>query len=138
MAQDAVDTVVRRTGLPAAGCRTARLPLDGAAPRSELARLAARSPSPRLVRRYGTDARRVLDTARRVTDLGDDELLAPVADGVAVTLAELVFGVTDEGAHDADDLLERRTRVSMVASDRARCEPAAASALELSGSANVK
>ena len=138
MAQDAVDTVVRRTGLPAAGCRTARLPLDGAAPRSELARLAARSPSPRLVRRYGTDATQVLDTARRVTDLGDDELLAPVADGVAVTLAELVFGVTDEGAHDADDLLERRTRVSMVASDRARCEPAAASALELSGSANVK
>ena len=76
------------------------LPLAGAASRAELARLAATSPSPRLVRRYGADAGLVLADARAVTGLADDELLAPVADGVPVTLAELVFGVTHEGAHD--------------------------------------
>ena len=80
----------------------------------------------------------MLDTARTVTGLDDHDLLRPVAEGVAVTLAELVFGVTDEGAHDVDDLLERRTRVGMVAGDRALTEPAAASALELARSAQVK
>jgi glycerol-3-phosphate dehydrogenase len=138
MAEDTVDTVVRRTGMSAGPCRTTRLPLDGAAPRDRLARLMVTSASPRLVRRYGVDAARVLATARAVTGLGDDDLLRPVAPGVAVTLAELVFGVTDEGAHDVDDLLERRTRVGMVPADRALCEPAAASALELARSANVK
>jgi glycerol-3-phosphate dehydrogenase len=98
----------------------------------------ATSPSPRLVRRYGVDAARVLATARAVTGLADDELLRPVAEGVAVTLAELVFGVTDEGAHDVDDLLERRTRVAMVPGDRTLSEPAAASALAMVRSANVK
>jgi glycerol-3-phosphate dehydrogenase len=48
-----------------------------------------------------------------------------------VTLAELVFGVTHEGAHDVDDLLERRTRVGLVAVDRALAEPLARRALEL-------
>ncbi|MGA8258351.1 MAG: glycerol-3-phosphate dehydrogenase C-terminal domain-containing protein, partial [Nocardioides sp.] len=73
----------------------------------------------------------VLDRARSVTGLDDEELLAPVADGVAVTLAELVFGVTDEGAHDVDDLLDRRTRVGLVPSDRALAVPAAERALAL-------
>ena len=40
-----------------------------------------------------------------------------------MTLAELVFGVTHEGAHDVDDLLDRRTRVGMVAADRAAPSP---------------
>ena len=83
------------------------------------------------MRRYGTDAALVLDRAREVTGLDDDELLAPVADGVAVTLAELVFGVTDEGAHDVGDLLDRRTRVGLVPADRARCVAAAERALDL-------
>ena len=59
---------------------------------------------PRLVRRYGTDADLVLATAREVTGLADDELLAPVADSVPTYLAELVFGVTHEGAADVGDL----------------------------------
>ena len=62
----------------------------------------------------------MLETAREVTGLGDDELLAPIAEGVPVTLAELVFGVTHEGAADVDDLLDRRTRVGLVPADRAR------------------
>ena len=124
MAQDAVDA----TGLTDAPCVTASLPLLGAAPRPVLARL--EEPA-RLVRRYGTDAALVLATAREVTGLGDDELLAPASDDVPVTLAELVFGVTHEGAHDVDDLLDRRTRVGLVAEHRARAEPLARRALEL-------
>jgi glycerol-3-phosphate dehydrogenase len=131
MAQDAVDAAVARAGLDADRCRTARLPLAGAAPRSELAALATTSPSARLVRRYGTDAPRVLGSARLVSGLGDAELLAPVAAGVPVTLAELVFGITDEGAHDIDDLLDRRTRVGLVPADRAAVEPAAHRAFTL-------
>ena len=80
--------------------------------------LATLEAPPRLVRRYGTDADLVLATARDVTGLSDDELLAPVADGVPTCLAELVFGVTHEGAYDADDLLDRRTRIGLVPADR--------------------
>ena len=131
MAQDAVDPAVRRAGLDAGPCRTKHLPLAGATSRPELARLAATSVSPRLVRRYGADAGLVLATSREVTGLSDDELLAPVADGVPVTTAELVFGATHEGAHDVDDLLDRRTRVGLVPTDRSAAEPAARRALSL-------
>jgi glycerol-3-phosphate dehydrogenase len=138
MAQDAVDVVVRRAQLPGGPCRTARLPLQGAASRTELARLSSTSPSPRLVRRYGTDATRVLATARAVSRLSDDELIRPCTAGIPVTLAELIFGVTDEGAHDVDDLLDRRTRVGLVPADRSAAVQMAASALEMAQVANVK
>jgi glycerol-3-phosphate dehydrogenase len=131
MAQDAVDAAVRLARLDARPCTTARLPLLGAAPRSTLTRLALESPSPRLVRRFGTDASLVLDQARQVSGLTEAELLAPVADGVPVTLAELVFGVTHEGAHDVDDLLDRRTRIGLVSTDRAKSETAARRAVHL-------
>jgi glycerol-3-phosphate dehydrogenase len=132
MAQDAVDAAVAHAGLAAGPSTTARLPLAGATSRPELARLAATSPSPRLVRRYGADAGLVLADARAVTGLADADLLAPVAAGVPVTLAELVFGVTHEGAHDVADLLDRRTRVGLVRADREAAEPAARRAIELS------
>jgi glycerol-3-phosphate dehydrogenase len=128
MAQDAVDVAVHGAGLAASPCRTARLPLLGAAPRPELARL--EQPA-RLVRRYGTEAALVIEDARRVTGLPDEELLAPVAEGVPATLAELVFGVTHEGAVDVGDLLDRRTRVGLVPADRALAVPAAERALAL-------
>lgn len=131
MAEDALDVAVRQGGLDAGPSPTARLPLAGAAPRPELARLAADSASPRLVRRYGADADLVLASAREASGLPDSELLAPVGEGTGVTLAELVFGVTHEGAHDVDDLLDRRTRIGLVARDRAVAEPAARRALLL-------
>jgi glycerol-3-phosphate dehydrogenase len=127
MAQDAVDAAVAHGRLAAGPCVTATTPLLGAAPRDELARLEL---PPRLVRRYGTDAALVLDTARR-TGLADDELLAPAADRVPVTLAELLFGVTHEGATDVEDLLARRTRVGLVPADQEVAEPLARRALEL-------
>ncbi len=128
MAEDAVDAAVEHAGLGAGPCVTRTLPLLGAAPRAELAALELPA---RLVRRYGTDAALVLATAREVTGLDDAELLAPVADGVPVTLAELIFGVTHEGAADVDDLLDRRTRVGLVPGDRAAALPAAERALAL-------
>ena len=71
------------------------------------------------MRRFGTDAELVLASAVETTGLPEDELLAPVDPDVPVTLAELVFAVTHEGAHDVDDLLDRRTRVGLVPADRA-------------------
>jgi glycerol-3-phosphate dehydrogenase len=129
MAEDAVDAVLPRAGLTAGRCRTRDLPLLGAAPRRHLARL---DEPDRLVRRYGTDAALVLDNARAVSRLSDEELLAPLGEHVPVTLAELIFGVTHEGAANVEDLLERRTRVGLVAPDRELAVPAAERALEIS------
>jgi glycerol-3-phosphate dehydrogenase len=131
MAEDAVDAAVAHAGLPARPCRTARLPLLGAAPREVLQGLELPR---RLVRRHGTEAYDVLASAR-ATGLPDAELLAPVAEGVPATLAELLWGVTQEGALDADDLLDRRTRVGLVAADREAAAGAAARALELTATA---
>ncbi|MQA94779.1 MAG: FAD-dependent oxidoreductase [Streptosporangiales bacterium] len=105
MAEDAVDAAVRAARLPAAPCRTATLPLVGAASPYALAVLVAPA---RLVRRYGTEATRILAD-------GSD---APVADGLPLTRAELEFGMRHEGALDAADLLDRRTRIGLVPADR--------------------
>ena len=70
-----------------------------------------------------------------MTGLSEATLLSPVADGLPVTLAELVFGVTHEGAHDVADLLDRRTRVGLVAEDRDAAEPLARRVLSVTGSA---
>jgi glycerol-3-phosphate dehydrogenase len=129
MAQDAVDGALRAAGLDPRPCRTHRLPLLGAADRTTLARLAAKGADARLVRRFGTDADLVLGTAREVTGLSDRDLLAPAAPHVGVNLAELVFGVTHEGAVDVADLLDRRTRVGLVPADRPLAEPLALHAL---------
>jgi glycerol-3-phosphate dehydrogenase len=51
-----------------------------------------------------------------------------------VTLAELIFGVTHEGAIGADDLLDRRTRVGLVPADRDDALALADRALQIAGS----
>lgn len=130
MAQDAVDAAVTQGDLCARDCRTRNLPLLGAAPRADLARLEAPA---RLIRRYGTDAEMVLESARAVTGLPDAELLAPVSSTIPVTLAELLFGITHEGACDVDDLLDRRTRIGLVPADREAAAPLAQRALSLAG-----
>jgi glycerol-3-phosphate dehydrogenase len=122
MAEDAVDA----TGLTDSPCRTRDLPLVGAAPREVLAALAEPE---RLVRRFGTEARLVIDEAVAASGLDEEELVAPGPAGV--TLAELVFGVTHEGALDVDDLLDRRTRLGLVPEDRAAALPLARRALDL-------
>jgi glycerol-3-phosphate dehydrogenase len=110
MAADAVDAAVAAADLPAGPCRTRRLGLVGAAPRPVLARVEAPR---RLIERYGTEATRVLALAD--TDPG---LLAPVAAGVPVTEAELFFAIRHEGALDPADLLDRRSRIGLVPTER--------------------
>ena len=126
MAQDAVDAAVAQGGLAAGPCRTTHLPLVGAAPRDVLPAIEAPA---RLVRRYGTEAPQVLAAAAALTD----DPMRPVAPGSPFTLAELLWGVTHEGALDVDDLLDRRTRIGLVPADRASAEPAAREALQLAG-----
>lgn len=125
MAEDAVDKAVAVSGLTADGCRTRRLPLLGAGSREELARIDAPE---RLVRRYGTEATLVVENAL-AHGLSLDEALAPVSATIPATLAELVFGVTHEGAADVGDLLDRRTRIGLVPADRVEAEPLARKAL---------
>jgi glycerol-3-phosphate dehydrogenase len=106
MAEDVVDLVARelRTRLGHdAPCRTARLPLVGAT-----GPIAPGLP-PRLVRRYGSEAADVAALA-----VADPRLLEPVAPGVPVRGVELAWGVVAEGALTAEDLLQRRTRLSLV------------------------
>jgi glycerol-3-phosphate dehydrogenase len=130
MAEDAVDAAVRRGGLEAGPCRTTDLPLVGAAPRPALARV----PAPdRLIRRYGAEAPHVLSEAAARTGQSEAALLEPVGPHVPVTRAELVWGIVQEGALDVDDLLERRTRVALVPTDRAEAESAAREVLDLVG-----
>jgi glycerol-3-phosphate dehydrogenase len=127
MAEDAVDTAVRQRRLTAGPCRTRDLPLVGAASRDALRTVDA---PVRLVRRYGTEAPMVLASARRLVD----DPLGPVAPDLPVTTAELLWGVTHEGALDAGDLLDRRTRIGLVPADRARAETAAGEALRRAAS----
>ncbi|WP_374122085.1 glycerol-3-phosphate dehydrogenase/oxidase [Frankia sp. AiPa1] len=110
MAADAVDAAIAAAGLAAGPCRTTRLALVGAAPRDQLAEIAAPR---RLVERFGTEAPRVLALAA-----GAPELLEPVAEGTPVTGAEWLFAVRHEGALEPADLLDRRSRIGLVPAER--------------------
>ncbi|SCD78707.1 glycerol-3-phosphate dehydrogenase [Streptomyces sp. di188] len=114
MAEDAVDAAVRLRGLPAGPSRTASLPLVGTAPPHVLAGL----PAPRrVVRRHGTEAPAVLALAER-----DSRLAEPLLPGHPVTAAEALWAVLHEGALDEEDILDRRTRIGLVPSDRAAAQ----------------
>ena len=121
MAQDGVDAAIEHAGLDAGPCLTARLPLVGAAPHRQLATLG--QPALR-IGRYGLEA-------RLITQMETDNpaLAEPIAPGVEVTHAELRFSVLHEGALTADDLLDRRFRVGLVAADRQAALPAAEAAI---------
>ncbi|MEU8034280.1 FAD-dependent oxidoreductase, partial [Streptomyces sp. NPDC049099] len=112
MAQDAVDAATAARGLPAAPSPTAALPLVGAAAPARLRSLSAPG---RLVRRYGIEAEAVHALAAE-----DPALAEPVLPGHPVTRAELLWAVRHEGALDASDLLDRRTRIGLVPEDRAQ------------------
>ena len=109
MAQDAVDALL----IPQAECRTTMLPLVGAP--SSISRAPSPSVPRRLVQRYGSEAGRVAAYAKH-----DPDLLDPLAPGVPVLGVEVVHAVACEGALDADDVLERRTRISLIAGDADR------------------
>ncbi|MCW2877308.1 MAG: Glycerol-3-phosphate dehydrogenase [Sphaerisporangium sp.] len=127
MAEDAVDAAFPH----APRSRTARLPLVGAGaapPMGSGTGAAVASPGRglgapggvplRLVERYGSDAAAVHELARR------DPALAETLP-LGITVAELVWAVRHEGALDAGDLLDRRTRIGLVPEDRAAALTAA-------------
>lgn len=125
MAEQVVDLVAGRAGLPAGPCRTADLPLVGA-PGHPLAAVAATSAGllpASLVVRYGQEAGTVVAASLL------DRPLEAVAEGLDVTRAEFSYAVTHEGALTVDDVLDRRSRIGLVATDRAAAEPVARQAL---------
>jgi glycerol-3-phosphate dehydrogenase len=121
MAADAVDAAA--AGLPGVPpSRTARLPLVGArgweAVRSRAGELAADAGLPeasvlRLLHRHGDQVTAVMDLVR------DDPALGRPLDGAPDYLAaEVVHAVAAEGALHLDDVLTRRTRVSIETAHR--------------------
>jgi glycerol-3-phosphate dehydrogenase len=114
MAEDVLDRAVALRGLVAGRCRTRNLPLVGAVGDCPSGLPAS------LVDRYGAEAVDVLASA--ACDRPGD----PVAEGIDVTRAEFEYAVTHEGALTADDILDRRTRIGLVAADRDRAAAAAA------------
>lgn len=120
MAQDVVDRALQLRGLAAPGCRTANLPLVGA-PANPVATLRSEHALPSsLVARFGAEAPNVIARARC------SHPTEPVADGIDVIRAEFEYAVTHEGALSADDILDRRTRIGLVAEDRDRAAEVAA------------
>ena len=97
----------RASGLAAGPCITGNLPVVGAG-------TVPPGLPPSLLARYGAEAPALAAGDR-----------TPVADGLDVTRAELAFALSHEGALDADDLLDRRTRIGLVPADRERALPAA-------------
>lgn len=119
MAEDVVNRAATLRGLTVGVCRTRNLPLVGA-PSNPVATLRSPSELPgSLVARYGAEAPNVIACAAcaRPTD--------EVAEGIDVTRAEFEYAVTHEGALTVDDILDRRTRIGLVADDRARAEAVA-------------
>ena len=123
MAEQAVDLVVERTGLAAGSCHTADLPLIGAPGHPETSTSPAGYLPAALVERFG------LESAAVVAASALDRPLEPVAEGLDVTRAEFSHAVTHEGALSVDDVLDRRSRVGLVPTDRAAAEPAAREAI---------
>jgi glycerol-3-phosphate dehydrogenase len=121
MAADAVDAAT--AGLPGVPpSRTAHLPVVGAhrwdAVRDGAPELAASSGLPedaveRLLRRHGDRVAEVLDLVRADPDLG-----RPLPGAPEHLAAEVVHAVTAEGALHLDDVLTRRTRVSIATPHR--------------------
>jgi glycerol-3-phosphate dehydrogenase len=119
MAEDVLDRAVALRGLTATPCRTRNLPLVGA-PSNPVATLRTPADLPgSLVARYGAEAPNVIAAA------SCERPTQPVADGIDVTRAEFEYAVTHEGAMTVDDILDRRTRIGLVESDRDRAVSAA-------------
>jgi glycerol-3-phosphate dehydrogenase len=109
-----LDRAIRLRQLRAGDCRTRNLPLIGAAANPGASALPGADVPKSLAQRYGAEASHVVASAtcERPTE--------PVVEGIDVTRAEFEYAVTHEGALDVDDILDRRTRIGLVARDRER------------------
>ncbi|GAB2754179.1 glycerol-3-phosphate dehydrogenase/oxidase [Terrabacter koreensis] len=122
MARDAVDAAVRDLDRPVAPSVTHRTPILGAegyeALSNSLESLAAEWSLPtwrlrRLLDRYGSLVAEVLEPTRE-----DASLREPLAGADEYLRAEIRYAVTHEGALHLDDVLTRRTRISIEVADR--------------------
>ena len=139
MARDAVDmavrglddTVGRRSGNGVAASCTERIPLLGAegfvALWNQRGAIAATAGLPvprveRLLRRYGSLVRELLDLVATSPDLAE-----PLAGAEGYLAAEIAYAAAYEGANHLTDVLTRRTRIAMECPDRgiAAARPAA-------------
>jgi glycerol-3-phosphate dehydrogenase len=122
MAKDAVDEVARALDFRVAPCCTDEVPLLGAegfrAAWNARARTAARTGLhvariEHLLRRYGSMTDAVLALCA-----GDPELAKPLPGADDYLAAEVVYAASHEGARHLDDVLARRTRISIETWDR--------------------
>jgi glycerol-3-phosphate dehydrogenase len=133
MARDVVDASLGRTEARRRRSATAELPVIGAAPRDELAQIAASLERPlrdaaaargetratwparvarRLADRYGREAPDVLALAR------DLNLAAPLGERIDHLQAEVAWAARNELALSLDDVLARRMRLAQELPDR--------------------
>ncbi|MFP5282898.1 MAG: glycerol-3-phosphate dehydrogenase/oxidase [Actinomycetes bacterium] len=122
MARDAVDAATAAIGGLLPGSVTERLPLlgaDGYAARWNQRHLLARQAGlhvaqvEHLLNRYGSAADEVLELMAERPELSE-----PVPGAEDYLAAELVYGVSHEGAGHLTDLLSRRTRIVFETFDR--------------------
>jgi glycerol-3-phosphate dehydrogenase len=119
MAEDVLDRAIQLRGLDAGKCQTRSLPLVGAPanPGSTTAPMAGLPES--LALRFGAEAANVIATATC------ERPAESVAGGIDVTRAEFEYAITHEGALTVEDIVDRRTRIGLVAGDRERVTGAA-------------
>jgi glycerol-3-phosphate dehydrogenase len=122
MGRDAVDAAAHSLGGVVARSITDRVPLVGAEGFETRVNQASR-----LARRSGLHPARVDHLLGRYGDLVDEvlelvaerpELAQPLAGAEDYLAAEVVYAVTHEGARHLDDVLTRRTRISIETFDR--------------------
>jgi glycerol-3-phosphate dehydrogenase len=122
MAADAVDATTTDLGRAIPRSVTEHIPLLGAegylALTNQIVTLAQRYGLPvwkmrHLLDRYGSLAHEVLEPAEN-----DPSLIDPIPGAEEYMLAEIRYAVTHEGALHLDDLLARRTRISIETPDR--------------------
>ncbi|MEU4236265.1 glycerol-3-phosphate dehydrogenase/oxidase [Actinoplanes sp. NPDC026619] len=122
MAADAVDAAVRDLDTRVPASCTDQVPLLGAAGyraawnrRAQLARRAGLHVGriEHLLKRYGTLIDEVLGLVE-----ADPSLAEPLTGAPDYLRAEVVYAVTHEGARHLDDVLTRRTRISIETADR--------------------
>ncbi|MCK7626298.1 glycerol-3-phosphate dehydrogenase/oxidase [Streptomyces sp. RS10V-4] len=122
MAKDAVDEAVHGLDARVADCVTENVPLAGAEGYQALwnarARIAARTGLhvariEHLLNRYGSLTEELLELV-----VADPSLGRPLAAADDYLRAEVVYACTHEGARHLDDVLTRRTRISIETFDR--------------------
>ncbi|WP_041452328.1 glycerol-3-phosphate dehydrogenase/oxidase [Hoyosella subflava] len=124
MAKDAIDAATRDFATPVEPSRTELVPLVGAENYEQMwaarARLAASAGitverMEHLLRRYGSAVTEILGLIAE-----NPELAHPLPGGERYLNAEIVYAVAFEGALHLDDILARRTRLSIETADRGK------------------